>query len=222
MPLLAWLQRYGTAVYAQMCRKQFTAGQKQHIARELLDGRLSEDAALLKYELRLKKTLRQWVAAYRASEVLLLRAGPARRCPCPAGGAAAAGAMANRSPAHAHRPGGGDLSHRHPIKGWCQAVEIMRRKYPHVGVGVLCGLFGKTRNAFYDHQRRATAQAPFDGLVLALVADIREDLPRLGPRKFRICCFRGWATTRPGWAGTTCLRCWPATACSFAAANGGW
>lgn len=44
-------------------------------------------------------------------------------------------------------------------------------------------LFGKTRNAFYDHQRRATAQALLDGLVLALVADIREDLPRLGTRK---------------------------------------
>ena len=61
----------------------------------------------------------------------------------------------------------------------------MRRKYPHVGVGVLCGLFGKTRNAFYDYQRRATAQALLDGLVLALVADIRTDLPRLGTRKLQ-------------------------------------
>ena len=76
MTLLAWLQRYGTTVYAQMRRKLFTAAQKQQIARELLDGRLSEDEALLKYELRLKKTLRQWVAAYRASEALLLTAGP--------------------------------------------------------------------------------------------------------------------------------------------------
>lgn len=76
MTLLAWLQRYGTAVYAQMRRKQFTAAQKQHIARELLDGRLSEDEALLKYELRLKKTLRQWVTAYRASEALSLSTEP--------------------------------------------------------------------------------------------------------------------------------------------------
>lgn len=59
----------------------------------------------------------------------------------------------------------------------------MRQKYPHVGVGTLCGLFGKTRNAFYDHQRRAIAQALLDGLVLALVADIRRELPRLGTRK---------------------------------------
>ena len=59
----------------------------------------------------------------------------------------------------------------------------MRRKYPPVGVGTLGGLVGKTRNAFYEYQRRATAQALLNGLVLALVADIREDLPRLGTRK---------------------------------------
>ena len=60
---------------------------------------------------------------------------------------------------------------------------MMRQKYPYLGVGTLCGLFGKTRNAFYDHQRRATAQALLDGLVLALVAGLHEDLPRLGTRK---------------------------------------
>lgn len=59
-----------------MRRKQFTSAQKQHIARELLDGRLSEDEALLKYELRLKKTLRKWVADCRASESMRLTAGP--------------------------------------------------------------------------------------------------------------------------------------------------
>jgi transposase len=48
MTLLAWLKRYGGAVYVQM-RQQFTAAHKQHITRELLDGRLSEDEALLKY-----------------------------------------------------------------------------------------------------------------------------------------------------------------------------
>ena len=74
--LLAWLRQYGTAVYSQMRRKLFTAAQKHQIARELLDGRLSEDEALLKYGLRLKKTLREWVAAYRASEALVPAAGP--------------------------------------------------------------------------------------------------------------------------------------------------
>ena len=60
---------------------------------------------------------------------------------------------------------------------------MMRQKFPHAGVGTLCGLFGKTRNAYYDHQRRATAQALLDGLVLALVGELRADLPRLGTRK---------------------------------------
>ena len=60
---------------------------------------------------------------------------------------------------------------------------MMRQKYPRVGVGALCGLFGKTRNAYYDHQRRATAQALLDGLVLELVAGFRHELPRVGTRK---------------------------------------
>ncbi|HEX8426128.1 IS3 family transposase [Hymenobacter sp.] len=59
----------------------------------------------------------------------------------------------------------------------------MRQKYPRVGVGALCGLFGKTRNAYYDHQRRATAQALLDGLVLELVAGFRKEMPRVGTRK---------------------------------------
>jgi transposase-like protein len=66
--LLAWLKQYGTAVYFQMRRKLFTPIQKQQIVRELLDGRLSEEEALLKYGLRLKSTLRAWVAAYQAAE----------------------------------------------------------------------------------------------------------------------------------------------------------
>ena len=66
--LIEWLRRYGTAAYARMKRKVFTPAQKHAIARELRAGRLSEDEALLKYGLRLKSTLREWVAAYRAAE----------------------------------------------------------------------------------------------------------------------------------------------------------
>jgi len=57
----------------------------------------------------------------------------------------------------------------------------MRQRFPHVGVGTLCGLFGKTRNAYY-----ATAQCLLDGLVLALVDELRADLPRLGTRKLLV------------------------------------
>lgn len=66
--LQAWLKQYGTAVYSQMRRKLFTPTQKHQIVRALLDGRLSEDEALLKYGLRLKSTLRAWVTAYQAAE----------------------------------------------------------------------------------------------------------------------------------------------------------
>ena len=89
---------------------------------------------------------------------------------------------------------------------------MMRQKYPHLGVGMLCGLFGKTRNALYDHQRRAMAQALLDGLVLALMAGIREDLPRLGTRKlyFLLLPQLGEHALR---VGRDYLFAWPARAC---------
>jgi hypothetical protein len=62
------LQQYGRVVHTQIRYKLFTPAQKHQIARELLDGRLSEEEALLKYDLRLKSTLRGWVAAFQAQE----------------------------------------------------------------------------------------------------------------------------------------------------------
>jgi putative transposase len=62
----------------------------------------------------------------------------------------------------------------------------MRQRYPHLSVGRLCGLFGKSRNAFYEYQRRATAQALLDGLVLDLLAGLRLQLPQLGTRKLHL------------------------------------
>ena len=74
--LQAWLQEYGTVVYSQMRRRIFTPAQRAAIVRELLDGRLTEDEALLKYRLRLKKTLREWVAAHRAAHRAAEAAAP--------------------------------------------------------------------------------------------------------------------------------------------------
>lgn len=59
----------------------------------------------------------------------------------------------------------------------------MCQRYPQLSVGMLCGLFGKSRNAFYDHQRRSTSRALLDGLVLDLVTGIRTQLPQLGTRE---------------------------------------
>lgn len=46
----------------------FTPAQKHQIARELRSGLLTEDEALRKYGLRLKRTLRRWVAEQVATE----------------------------------------------------------------------------------------------------------------------------------------------------------
>lgn len=63
------LQQYGTVVYAHMRRKLFTHARKHRIARELFDGRLRKEEALLKYDLRLESTLRGWVTAFQAQEL---------------------------------------------------------------------------------------------------------------------------------------------------------
>jgi hypothetical protein len=47
---------------------RLTPTQKQQLVRDLRDGRLTEDEALRKYGLRLKATLRGWVAAQTAAE----------------------------------------------------------------------------------------------------------------------------------------------------------
>jgi putative transposase len=47
----------------------------------------------------------------------------------------------------------------------------------------LCALFGKTRHAFYDNQRREKDQLLKDEIILQLVQQIRSSLPRIGVRK---------------------------------------
>jgi putative transposase len=47
----------------------------------------------------------------------------------------------------------------------------------------LCGLFGKTRVAIYDHQKREQAGSIQQDIVLYYVQQIRAQLPRLGTRK---------------------------------------
>lgn len=59
----------------------------------------------------------------------------------------------------------------------------MKKDNPAVGVKVLCGLFGKTRHAFYDQQWRREEVLLRDDLTLHLVMEIRETMPRIGTRK---------------------------------------
>ena len=59
----------------------------------------------------------------------------------------------------------------------------MNHLYPSLSIRVLCGLFGKTRLAFYDHKNRENSKEDIHISVLELVSIIREDLPKLGTRK---------------------------------------
>jgi len=56
----------------------------------------------------------------------------------------------------------------------------MRQFYPSAGVARLCGLFGKSRQALYDADWRETDELIQEELILAMVKDIRRDLPKLG------------------------------------------
>jgi len=59
----------------------------------------------------------------------------------------------------------------------------MKSDYPYVSKDVLCGLFGKTRHALYDHLWRQDGATIKEDIILQLVHKIREGLPRLGTRK---------------------------------------
>ena len=59
----------------------------------------------------------------------------------------------------------------------------MKSDYPYLSKEVLCGLFGKTRHALYDHLWRQEDDTIKEDIVLQLVYKIREKLPRLGTRK---------------------------------------
>ena len=79
--LRLWLQRYGTAVYQQHKRQDFSAARKRQIVGELLDGRLSYGEAQLKYGIRWRQTLRNWVTRHHAALANALPAAPVAGVP---------------------------------------------------------------------------------------------------------------------------------------------
>lgn len=64
-------------------------------------------------------------------------------------------------------------------KGW----GARRPQSGRVGLGRLCGLLGRTRQAYYDRQQRQGKQAFQTELVLEMVRRERHEQPRLGTRK---------------------------------------
>ena len=59
----------------------------------------------------------------------------------------------------------------------------MKQDHPHLSWGYLCGLFGKTRHAHYDHLWRDQQDTIKEEIIVQLVQGIRRSLPRLGTRK---------------------------------------
>ena len=55
--------------------------------------------------------------------------------------------------------------------------------YPHHGLGYMCRLFGKTRQGWYEYCERKEDRSLEAILILKLVEEIRESLPRVGARK---------------------------------------
>jgi len=55
--------------------------------------------------------------------------------------------------------------------------------YPHCSVRYFCSLFGKSRQAWYEQVNRRGEQHLSDTIVLKLVKEIRENLPRAGVPK---------------------------------------
>ena len=55
--------------------------------------------------------------------------------------------------------------------------------YNHFSVSYYCNLFGKSRQAFYEQNNHNNDKGLEEALVLKLVAEIREDLPRCGTDK---------------------------------------
>ena len=62
----------------------------------------------------------------------------------------------------------------------------MKEYYPSVGLKRLCGLFGKSRNAFYDHGRRQESVVFEEAIIVDLVKSYRVVLPKLGGGKLLI------------------------------------
>lgn len=59
----------------------------------------------------------------------------------------------------------------------------MKQDYPTLGIALLCGLFGKTRHAYYDALWRKDRKIIKKDIVLQEVINIRKQLPKVGTRK---------------------------------------
>ena len=56
----------------------------------------------------------------------------------------------------------------------------MKQYFPLVGLGKLCGLFGKTRQAFYDHNWRSSDEQLYEAVMIEEVRTVRSQVEGIG------------------------------------------
>lgn len=59
----------------------------------------------------------------------------------------------------------------------------MKQHYSTIGLEKLCRLFGKTRQAFYDHNWRQSNDQLQEAIVIEMVKSVRAALPNIGGLK---------------------------------------
>lgn len=67
---------------------------------------------------------------------------------------------------------------------------IKEKHITRMGVGPLCKLFGKSRQAFYSRKYFFSAKEQEETIVLELVAQVRRELPGLGGHKLYKCIYQ--------------------------------
>ena len=68
-------------------------------------------------------------------------------------------------------------------KIWSQTVQIVKERHPEYGIDALCGLFGNTRQAYYEKLKYISKKVLTSEIILSLVKDTRIDFPRMGANK---------------------------------------
>ena len=68
-------------------------------------------------------------------------------------------------------------------KVWPQTVDLLARMYPQSTKSDLCGLFGFTRQAWYDSKKRQSEQQMKEVFILTEAYELRKEHKRMGAEK---------------------------------------
>ena len=69
---------------------------------------------------------------------------------------------------------------------WCQTVTELRGVYTEASIETLCGLFGKSRQAYYKWHPHELRHAAMEAIALEQTRKIREEAPCIGSHKIHL------------------------------------